>query len=79
MKILRDHLIAKMSEISNEFYLLDSHGFIELSERLTLLNGRCGGEPARLLLSDWEFGVNEQIYRHQNQMQKIMLFWLFTL
>ena len=48
----------KMKEIvGDKFTFWDHHTFVELRDcacaRLTLINARRGGEPARLLLSDW--------------------------
>ena len=47
-----------MKVICSEFTFTDAHSFVELRNltvtRLTLLNGRRGGEPARIQLGEWE-------------------------
>jgi hypothetical protein len=55
---LRAYVMSRIHEILNDQYLLFSASeYIELRSllvcRLTLFNGRRGGEPARLLLSEW--------------------------
>ncbi|XP_057293307.1 uncharacterized protein LOC130621949 isoform X3 [Hydractinia symbiolongicarpus] len=55
---LRTHLISRIEELCSEFEFNDKHAYVELRDaactRLTLLNGRRGGEPARLMLKDWQ-------------------------
>ena len=60
---MRLHILERISAITNDtFNLRDSHTFIELRDcccaRLTLFNARRGGEPARLLLTEWKDAVN---------------------
>ena len=55
----RNHIIEKTSKLaSDNFQKWDRHDFIEmrnlLVSRLTLFNARRGGEPARMLLSEWK-------------------------
>ena len=52
------YVMSKMKNITDDPYLLvDSHCFVELRNcacsRLTLLNARRGGEPARLTIEEW--------------------------
>ena len=58
LKVLRNHDLLRMKEICSEFTFTDAHSFVELRNlavtRLTLLNGRGGGEPARIQLEEWE-------------------------
>ena len=54
---LRNYVLSRMKTLTGSFHLFDSHSFVELRDctcaRLTLLNARRGGEPARLKLSDY--------------------------
>ena len=55
----RNYIIDKTTELaSDSFHKWDRHDFIEmrnlLVSRLTLFNARRGGEPARMLLSEWK-------------------------
>ncbi|XP_070203173.1 uncharacterized protein [Littorina saxatilis] len=59
VKTFRDYVVQRTKSIMEDPYKLwDMHAFIELRNlivaRLTLFNARRGGEPARLLLSEWE-------------------------
>ena len=56
--LLRDYVEGQIEKIVNDAYLpMCNETFIELRSllvcRLTLYNGRRGGEPARLLLKEW--------------------------
>ena len=46
-----------MEDLCNEYNFDDASSYVELRNRtctrLTMLNGRRGGEPARLMLEDW--------------------------
>jgi hypothetical protein len=58
VKILKEYVVKKIEKMTSEEYLYwTSQEFIELRNllvcRLTLFNGRRGGEPARLLLKEW--------------------------
>ena len=59
---LKEHLIERMQKLCDRYHFNDSQTFVELRNvactRLTLLNGRRGGEPARILLEDWKDGEN---------------------
>ena len=47
-----------MNDLCDDFNFDDSHSYVELRDvactRLTLLNGRRGGDPDRFLMSDWK-------------------------
>ena len=62
IRTIRNFALKKISEIVST-YVLDAHSFIELRDvicaRLTLFNGRRGGEPARLLIRELQEGLNE--------------------
>ena len=58
IKMIRCHVIDIMRKYQADvFHMWDIHSFVELRDcactRLTLFNGRRGGEPARLLLREW--------------------------
>ena len=57
VKALSEHTVKRMKEMCSDFYFWTSHSFVELRNiictRLTLINGRRGGETGRLLLSEW--------------------------
>jgi len=54
--------------VSDQFGVWDSVHFAELRDlvvsRLTLFNARRGGEPARLLVSEWKDGENRVWFDH---------------
>ena len=56
--LIRDHVLEIMKKYSNPFHVWDLHSFKELRDnvcaRLTMFNGRRGGEPARLMLREWK-------------------------
>jgi hypothetical protein len=59
VQTLRDYTVNSMSKLINDQYLLwTSKEFVCLRDlavsRLTLFNARRGGEPARLLITDWK-------------------------
>ena len=59
VQIVRNFTIETMLNLTNDPFLLwDLHSFVLLRNctcvRLTLFNARRGGEPARLLISDWQ-------------------------
>ena len=62
VKNLRDFTIKDMQELTNGG-ISSAQEYIRLRDltasRLTLFNGRRGGEPARLLLSEWEAALND--------------------
>lgn len=55
---LRDYHFKKIEKCSNTYTFMDTNSFAELrdavSARSTLFNARRGGEPARLLSSEWK-------------------------
>jgi len=60
---LRQYNVARMQELlSNPYKMWDSHSYIELRDlavcRLTVFNARRGGEPARLVISEWQDAEN---------------------
>jgi len=64
IEVVRDHMKSVMTRYESSFQFFDSHSFVELRDvvctRLTLFNGRRGGEPARLLLSEWKEAETDQ-------------------
>ncbi|XP_065673908.1 uncharacterized protein LOC136090860 [Hydra vulgaris] len=59
VEILQNYIIQRLESIMKDnFIFWDNHIYIEVRDlictRLTLLNARRGGEPARLLLIDWK-------------------------
>jgi len=64
IKVIHDHTLNRMSALLNEFEFWSSQSFIELRNnaltRLTLLNGRRGGETGRLLISEWRDADEDQ-------------------
>ena len=60
-----------MKEFTESFHLFDSHRYVELRDctctRLTLLNARRGGEPARLMLSDY-YEAENQSWKDQQRL-----------
>ena len=55
---LREYTMKRIGDmLSDPYRLWDSHSFVELRDlvvcRLTVFNARRGGEPARLMLSEW--------------------------
>nr|XP_047141576.1 uncharacterized protein LOC105845852 isoform X2 [Hydra vulgaris] len=62
--MFRDHVISRMESLTSDpFYMFDLDSFVELRDcacaRLTLLNGRRGGEPARLFLSEYNEALDD--------------------
>nr|XP_047134212.1 uncharacterized protein LOC124812135 [Hydra vulgaris] len=62
--IVKNHVIELMSSICSKFHFDDESSYKKLRNaacaRITLLNGRRGGEPARILLADWLQGENDE-------------------
>ena len=62
IQAIHSYVIKRMTELVAEFEFWTSHSFVELRNnvltRLTLLNGRRGGEVARLQIQDWKVGEN---------------------
>ena len=62
---LRSSIMDSIERICNDpFCLMDQHSYVELRNaicvRLTLFNGRRGGEPARLLIEECNDAVNDK-------------------
>ena len=62
--LLKNHATNKIAELSDAYHVDDAHTYVVLRNmlctRLTLLNGRRGGEPARMLIEDFQDAVNEK-------------------
>ena len=63
--VVRDYVISKMKSLTEDpFHIWDGSSFTKLRDsactRLTLLNARRGGEPARLTIQQWIDGVNDK-------------------
>jgi hypothetical protein len=65
IKWVKDHTLDTVNTMLNDEYILwGKNEFIVIRDliacRLTLYNGRRGGEPARLLLTEWESAENDK-------------------
>ena len=63
VEVMKQYTVKRISAmVTDEYLLWDAHAFTELRDllvsRLTLFNARRGGEPARLLLSEWHDAEN---------------------
>ena len=62
--IVKNHVIELMSLICSKFHFDDESSYKNLRSatwaRITLLNGRRGSKPARILLADWLQGENDE-------------------
>ncbi|XP_057296083.1 uncharacterized protein LOC130629325 isoform X2 [Hydractinia symbiolongicarpus] len=64
MQLLKNHVMQRMKELLQDpFTIFDVSSYVELRDcaccRLTLLNARRGGEPARMLLDDFQQAIND--------------------
>ncbi|XP_065683106.1 uncharacterized protein LOC124805787 isoform X1 [Hydra vulgaris] len=71
IELLRNYTIETIKKIvNNKTILWDLHYFVLLRNctvtRLTIFNARRGGEPARLLLSDWK-DADEEVWLDQQR------------
>ena len=64
MKIIRDHVLSRMSDLSEnvpEFFTAKK--YVDLRDvslsKLTIINGWRDGEPSRLLISDWKMAQTD--------------------
>ncbi|XP_057294029.1 uncharacterized protein LOC130657627 isoform X3 [Hydractinia symbiolongicarpus] len=58
VQLIRDYVIERIRHLSSDpFIIMDRHTFVELRDcactRLVLYNGRRGGEPSRLTVTQW--------------------------
>nr|XP_047140924.1 uncharacterized protein LOC124815988 [Hydra vulgaris] len=62
IQTIRNHIVTTMEKLTSEYEIIDGHSFIQLRDcacaRLTIFNGRRGGEPARLTIKEWENALN---------------------
>ena len=62
VEILKDYICKRIKTI-NQLNTWNIHNYVEMRDlvvaRLTLFNARRGGEPSRLLLSEWNEAKNE--------------------
>ena len=69
LKMIRKYCVSKMQQFT-QFDLIDTTQYIELRNcavvRLTLLNGRRGGEPARLLLEEFKEGMEDNCINNRD-------------
>ena len=61
---MKDHILSDIHDLTENSYLYFSNSeYVKLRTllvtRLTLFNARRGGEPARLLLTEWEDALND--------------------
>nr|XP_047141048.1 LOW QUALITY PROTEIN: uncharacterized protein LOC124816074 [Hydra vulgaris] len=71
IELLRNYTVETIKKIVNNITILwDLHYFVLLRNctvtRLTIFNARRGGEPARLLLSDWK-DADEEVWLDQQR------------
>ena len=71
VELLRNYAINLMREITTDVYTFwDAHVFVQIRDsccvRLTLFNGRRGGEPARLLLEELNDAINDEWINKQS-------------
>ena len=74
IELIRHHILGVLARYEHDkFHLFDVHSFVELRDcactRLTLFNGRRGGEPARLLLTEWE-DAESDVWLDKQHMQE---------
>jgi len=64
---LKTYTLNRISSLDKTYEMWDIHSYSELRDltvsRLTLFNARRGGEPARLLLSEWKDADNDNWLR----------------
>jgi hypothetical protein len=70
---LKTHMCSRMQQLLDDKFLLwSANEYVELRDlacaRLTLFNARRGGEPARLLVSDWTDACNK-VWFDKNRIQ----------
>nr|XP_047132039.1 uncharacterized protein LOC124811030 isoform X2 [Hydra vulgaris] len=62
IQTIRNHIVITMEKLTSEYEIIDRPSFIQLRDcacaRLTIFNGRRGGEPARLTIKEWENALN---------------------
>lgn len=72
---IHQHILKRMGELLCVFELWTAHSFVELRNlvltRLTLLNGRRGGETSRLLVKDWLEAESDN-WIDQQRLQSLM-------
>ncbi|XP_065667007.1 uncharacterized protein LOC136087619 [Hydra vulgaris] len=77
VKMFRDYVISRMETLTSDpFNMFDLDSFVELRDcacaRITLLNGRRGGKPARLYLSEY-FEVLDDDYIDKSRLDEFDL------
>ncbi|XP_057311957.1 uncharacterized protein LOC130649644 isoform X1 [Hydractinia symbiolongicarpus] len=79
---IHQHILKRMGELLCVFELWTAHSFVELRNlvltRLTLLNGRRGGETSRLLVKDWleaesDNWIDQQRLQSLNEADKLLV------
>ena len=80
---VKDHTIKEIAKLmENPLTVWSSHAYVRLRDlvicRLTLYNARRGGEPARLLLEEWEEAltdkwVNRNLCTHFDELETYLL------
>ncbi|XP_063398655.1 uncharacterized protein LOC134683344 isoform X2 [Mytilus trossulus] len=74
VKMLKEWLENKIKDIKTKFQFITSNEYAEIRDllvcRLTLFNARRGGEPARLLLSEWDDAENG-VWFSQDSVEKV--------
>jgi len=74
---LKMYTLDRISSLDKTFEMWDIHSYSELRDltvsRLTLFNARRGGEPARLLVSEWEDAKNN-VWLRQDSDSDLHLF-----
>lgn len=65
MKLLRATILESIEKVASDIYtLIDKRLYVELRNaicvRLTIYNGRRGGEPARLFIEEFQDAINDK-------------------
>ena len=71
---LRNYLLSEISRLDNPYQFLETNEYTHLRDlvvcRLTLFNGKRGGEPSRLTLKEWN-DAKEDAWIDDNQKKRV--------
>ncbi|CAC5384346.1 unnamed protein product [Mytilus coruscus] len=74
VKVLKEWLENKIKDVKSKFQFITSNEYAEIRDvlvcRLTLFNAQRGGEPSRLLLSEWDDAENG-VWFTQDSIEKV--------
>ena len=75
---LKTYTLNRISSLDKTYEMWDTHSYAELRDltvsRLTLFNARRGGEPARLLLTEWKDAESDVWLRPQYSDAELKMF-----